>query len=127
MHETPDATAAYRQRVDQVLALFESNDRNGLNRQDASARLERFGRNELTAELPIPPWRRFLAQFQDVLVVLLLIATAVSFGLWLVERDETLPYEAIAIFAVVLLNAAMGYTQEARAEEIGRASCRERV
>jgi P-type Ca2+ transporter type 2C len=116
MHETPDATAAYRQRVDQVLALFESNDRNGLNGQDASARLERFGRNELTAEPPIPPWRRFLAQFQDVLVVLLLIATAVSFGLWLVERDAALPYEAIAIFAVVLLNAAMGYTQQARAE-----------
>ena len=64
----------------------------------------------------MPAWRRFLAQFEDVLVVLLLFATAISAGLWLYERDAALPYEAIAISAVVLLNAVMGYVQEARAE-----------
>lgn len=53
----------------------------------------------------------------DVLVILLLIATAISAGLWLYERESALPYEAIAIFAVVLLNAIMGYIQEARAEQ----------
>jgi len=116
MHEMPDASQAYRQRVADVVAAFESDDRTGLTDDDARARVERFGRKELTAEPPIPPWRRFLAQFQDVLVVLLLIATAVSFGLWFVERDAALPYEALAILAVVLLNATMGYTQEARAE-----------
>src|SRR5690606_17902735 len=58
----------------------------------------------------------FLAQFQDVLVILLLIATAISAALWAIERDAALPYEAIAIFVVVLLNATMGYVQEARAE-----------
>jgi Ca2+-transporting ATPase len=52
-----------------------------------------------------------------VLVILLLITTAISAGLWLYERDSALPYEAIAIFAVVLLNAVMGYIQESRAEE----------
>ena len=62
------------------------------------------------------PWRKFLAQFQDVLVILLLVATAISAGLWVYERESALPYEAIAIFSVVLLNAAMGYFQEARAE-----------
>ena len=72
--------------------------------------------NELAAEKPVPAWRRFLAQFQDVLVILLLVATAISAGLWAFERDAALPYEAIAIFAVVLLNAAMGYIQESRAE-----------
>jgi P-type Ca2+ transporter type 2C len=64
----------------------------------------------------VPGWRRFLSQFQDVLVILLLVATAVSVGLWFVERDTALPYESIAIFAVVLLNATMGFIQEARAE-----------
>jgi Ca2+-transporting ATPase len=59
---------------------------------------------------------RFLSQFQDVLVILLLIATAVSAGLWMFERDAALPYEAIAILAVVLLNATMGYVQESKAE-----------
>jgi len=51
-----------------------------------------------------------------VLVILLLIATAISAVLWLYERDAPLPYEAIAISAVVLLNAVMGYLQEQRAE-----------
>ena len=46
----------------------------------------------------------------------LAVATAVSAGLWLYERESALPYEAIAIFAVVLLNAVMGYIQESRAE-----------
>ena len=41
----------------------------------------------------------------------------VSAGLWLYERDTALPYEAIAILAIVLLNALMGYVQEARAEQ----------
>ena len=75
-----------------------------------------YGRNELAAEPPVPRWRRFLAQFEDVLVILLLVATAISLALWFVERDAALPYEAIAIFAVVLLNATIGYLQEARAE-----------
>ena len=52
-----------------------------------------------------------------MLVILLLVATLISAGLWLYERDSALPYEAIAIFAVVLLNAVMGYIQESRAEE----------
>src|SRR5690606_15272931 len=55
-------------------------------------------------------------QFKDALVILLLAATAISAGLWYAERDANLPYEAIAITAVVLLNAIMGYIQEARAE-----------
>src|SRR5262249_19077547 len=75
-----------------------------------------MGRNELAAEPPVPAWRRFLAQFRDVLVILLLIATVVSAVLWALERDTALPYEAIAILAIVLLNAVMGYVQESRAE-----------
>jgi Ca2+-transporting ATPase len=114
--KAPDASIAYRQEVDDVIAALKSDARAGLADKDAQARLEREGRNELTAETPVPAWRRFLAQFQDVLVILLLAATAISAGLWAVERDAALPYEAIAIFAVVLLNATMGYIQESRAE-----------
>ncbi len=62
-------------------------------------------------------WRKFLAQFQDVLVILLLIATLISAALWLYERESALPSEAIAIFAVVLLNAIMGDIQQSRAEQ----------
>jgi P-type Ca2+ transporter type 2C len=112
-----DQLAPYRQSVDDVLTALSTDARRGLSQGEARARLERDGRNELMAEKPVPAWRKFLAQFRDVLVILLLIATVISAGLWLVERDSALPYEAIAILAVVLLNAVMGYLQQSRAEQ----------
>jgi len=112
-----DQIPPYRQPVDDVLTTLDTDARRGLSVGEARARLERYGRNELTTEKPIPAWRKFLAQFHDVLVILLLIATVISAGLWLYERESALPYEAMAIFAVVLLNAVMGYRQESRAEQ----------
>jgi Ca2+-transporting ATPase len=88
-----------------------------LSQAEAEARLKYYGRNELAVEEPTTGWRKFLAQFQNVLVILLLIAALVSAGLWLLERQAALPYEALAILAVVLVNALMGYVQQARAEQ----------
>lgn len=113
----PDHIIPYQQPVDDVLTAFGTDAQSGLSEKEAQERLSRYGKNELMAEKPVPAWRKFLEQFQDVLVILLLIATLISAGLWLYERDTELPYEAIAIFAVVLLNAVMGYVQQARAEE----------
>jgi Ca2+-transporting ATPase len=111
-----DVNQPYRQRVDDVVAALGTHPSLGLTDTEATSRLETFGRNELKAEEPTPAWRRFAAQFEDVLVVLLLVATVISVALWAYERDTTLPYEAIAILAVVLLNATLGYIQESRAE-----------
>jgi Ca2+-transporting ATPase len=58
-----------------------------------------------------------------VLVILLLVAAGVSTALWAFERDAALPYEAIAIFAVVVLNATMGFLQESRTEAAVVALC----
>ena len=107
----------YRQPADQLLASLGTHAEQGLSAQEAHARLQHHGRNELASERPPPAWRKFLAQFQDALVVLLIVAALVSAGLWLAERDSALPYEAIAILAVVLLNALLGYIQQARAEQ----------
>src|SRR5678815_5224827 len=112
-----DQIPAYQHTVDEVLTELHTDARHGLSDAEARARLGRYGRNELTAEKPVPAWRKFLAQFQDVLVILLLIATLISAGLWLYERESALPYEAMAILAVVILNAIMGYIQESRAEQ----------
>ena len=114
--DTPVVSIAYRQQIEDVVAALGTDAQHGLTDQDARTRLQRDGRNELAAEKPIPAWRRFLAQFEDVLVLVLLAATAISAALWAIERDAGLPYEAIAILAVVLLNATMGYVQESRAE-----------
>ncbi len=106
----------YQTRVDEVLAGLGSDARLGLSEDEARRRLGRHGRNELAAEKPPPAWKKFLAQFADPLVVLLIVATVISALLWLLEREAALPYEAIAILAVVVLNALLGYVQESRAE-----------
>ncbi len=100
-----------------MLAALGSDSQRGLADGEAQARLARYGRNELQAVPPVPAWRRFLAQFTNVLVVLLLIAAAISAGLWLYEGQSPLPYEALVILAIVLLNGILGYVQEARAEQ----------
>jgi P-type Ca2+ transporter type 2C len=114
--DQPDE-AAYRQSVDDALAALTTDAQRGLRQEEARVRFGRYGRNELAAQKPVPAWRKFLAQFQDALVILLLVATVISAALWLYERDSPLPYEAIAILAVVLLNAMMGYLQQSRAEQ----------
>jgi Ca2+-transporting ATPase len=105
----------YQQEAKEVLAVLGSDPHRGLSEKEARARLQRYGRNELATEKPVPAWRKFLAEFQNPLVILLLAATIISFGLWLYEAEGALPYEALAIFAVVFLNATMGYIQQARA------------
>ena len=108
--------AAYQLPAEAVIAALHSDADEGLSRSEALARLARDGPNALEAEPPIPTWRRFLAQFQDTLVILLLIATAISIGLWAYERDTALPYEGLAILTIVLLNGVLGYVQEERSE-----------
>jgi len=110
------AAASYRRPWEQVLRALGTDARNGLGEDAARARLRQHGPNELAAERRIPAWRKLLAQFKDVLVILLLIATVISTVIWIIERDAPLPYEAMAILAVVLLNAVVGYLQESRAE-----------
>ena len=74
-----------RQSIADVLARLRTDARSGLTQHEAQQRLSQFGRNELEAEKPVPAWRKFLAQFTDVLVILLMVATAISAGLWLVR------------------------------------------
>jgi Ca2+-transporting ATPase len=106
----------YRVSANELVATLGSNVERGLNAGEARARLDRDGPNALTTGRAVPAWRRFIAQFQNVLVLLLLAAAAISAALWVYERDAALPYEALAIVSVVLLNATMGYVQESRAE-----------
>src|SRR5580765_4191133 len=108
--------AEHQQTAEQVVQALHSDVVRGLTTVDAGARLTRHGPNKLAEERPVAAWKKFLAQFQDALVLLLLIATVISAALWWYERDAALPYEAFAIIVVVLLNAVLGYVQQERAE-----------
>ncbi|MDH4169984.1 MAG: cation-translocating P-type ATPase [Acidimicrobiia bacterium] len=89
----------------------------GLNRSEAAERLARHGPNELEKEPPTPLWHRVLAQFTDPLVILLLVAVAISLVVWLIEGADQVPFDAVVIAAILVLNAVIGLIQESRAQE----------
>lgn len=111
----------WRHPASEVVAAWQSNADAGLSANESRRRLTRFGRNELETEAPRPAWRKFLDQFASVLVFVLIAAAAISGGLWLYEGRIGFPYEAVTILAIVILNAFMGYVQEARAERAAAA------
>ena len=88
----------------------------GLSAAEAAARLARDGPNELRAKPPVPVWRKILAQFQDPLVYLLLVAIVISLVAWLAEGAQGAPVDVIVIAIIVIANAALGFFQESSAE-----------
>ncbi len=82
----------------------------GLSSQEAAARLERYGANVLREEARETRLRVFLRQFKSVLIVILIVAAAISFLV-----GEAL--DAAAILIIVVLNALLGFSQEWQAGE----------
>ena len=94
--------------VDEALAAYESGP-SGLTEVEARERLARFGPNLLPPPKRRGPFQRFLAQFNDLLIYVLLGAMVVTalLGHWI---------DAQVILAVVLVNAVIGFLQEGKAE-----------
>lgn len=94
----------------------------GLGTDEAARRLQADGPNELRAVPPVPAWRLALAQLQDPLVYLLGAAAAIALAAWWFEgRGQPgaagWPLDAIVIAFVVVLNAVLGWLQEAKAAQ----------
>ena len=103
----------YDEEVDKVLASLETNE-NGLSTQEAEARLNRYGLNKLKETNKKSKLSKFLDQFKDMMIVVLLIAAVFS-GISSYLNGEAYT-DTIVIIAVVLLNAIMGFAQELKAD-----------
>jgi Ca2+-transporting ATPase len=88
----------------------------GLTTPEAMRRLERHGPNALPEEASEPWLRRLLRQFKDPLIYLLLFALVVDLSAWWLRGVRGVPVEALAIAAILILNAGLGIVQEGRAE-----------
>jgi Ca2+-transporting ATPase len=102
--ETPHAHPAHH-----VASELKVDPIRGVVEHEIAPRRDRFGANVLIREAGRPPWRIFVKQFQSVVVVLLAVAAGVAF----ITRDAA---EGIAIVAVLLINAAIGFTIEWQSE-----------
>jgi len=96
--------------ANEIIDLLDTNLQNGLDVFEVKHRQERFGLNILTPKKKKSPLARFAFQFNNPLIIILLVASLVT----AVLKD---PKDAVVIFGVVLINAIIGYIQEARAEE----------
>ncbi len=103
---------AYRLDGDGVLGELETSI-SGLTQGDAQTRLDEYGLNEI-AFRKTPAWLRFLRQFNDPMVIIL-IATALTTGVLSALGSHMWP-DTIVIFSVVLLNSVLGFVQEGKAE-----------
>ncbi|MCI0744059.1 MAG: HAD-IC family P-type ATPase [Verrucomicrobia subdivision 3 bacterium] len=95
--------------ADEASKLLNVNLETGLSEEEVARREKEYGPNVGTARPGTPEWKRFLLQFHQPLVYILVGATVISLYL-----GETL--DAGVIFAVVIANAIIGWVQESKAE-----------
>ena len=112
----PAVEEEYLRHADEVATLAGVDTRVGLSDAEAARRLGVDGPNSVRGKAATPAWRKVLAQFQDPLTYLLLAAVAVSLIAWAVEGAVGAPIDAIVVAAIVVVNAVLGFTQEAKAE-----------
>lgn len=101
----------YTQSEEKVLAQLESTQE-GLSSQEADKRLNEFGRNELEEGEKRSLFMKFIDQFKDLMIIILIISAFLSV---ITEGSKGLT-DAVIILAVVILNAAFGVYQEGQAE-----------
>lgn len=101
----------YTQGKDETLDELQSS-REGLSTAEAQKRLDEYGHNELEESQKRSLLAKFLDQFKDLMIIILLVAAALSV---VTEGSEGLT-DALIILAVVILNAAFGVYQEGQAE-----------
>jgi Ca2+-transporting ATPase len=99
----------------QAVGLLESDRVHGLSAQEVIGRREQIGANVLEEAQGRSTWRILLDQFTNIML-LMLIAVAIISGVLSIRANEV-PKDAIAIFAIVVLNGILGYLQESRAEK----------
>ena len=117
--------------AEEALAALHTDER-GLSEEEASARLKRFGKNELRRKKKRGPVRLFLAQFTDFMTVLLICAAAITAVTAFVTADVHELVDTGILLFIILLNTFVGFIQQYRADNaieklrqlsVGRTKC----
>ena len=101
--------------VKESLQTLNVNTKTGLAKADAEKRLQKFGKNELETQKGKSLLARFFSQFSDFMIIVLICAAFISFGMSLIKGEADY-VDPIIIFAIIILNAILGVIQEAKAE-----------
>lgn len=108
---------AYSQKTEEILSSLQTNQQNGLSSAEALARRERYGANRLREKKKKTTLQRFLEQFKDAMILILIAAAIVSLVVVCMEQNWNELFEPVLILLIVILNAVMGVYQENKAEK----------
>src|SRR3989344_8087865 len=100
----------YNKSVKEVLDSFKVEPKKGLDENEVKLRLGQYGYNELKEKKRLSKFKIFIEQFKSFIVYILLFALAISIAI-----EEII--DAGVIFAILILNAILGFIQEYKAEK----------
>ena len=106
----------HEQSTEEVARRLKTNTRIGLAETEVEKRKIEFGKNKLNEQKKEPIFIKFIKQFNDFMIIILIIASIVS-ALVSKMQGENDYFDSIIIIAIVILNAIMGLVQEERAEK----------
>ena len=102
---------------DELLSSLETSPTEGLNTKQVESLFAKHGPNKLREKKKKTLLQRFLEQFKDVMILILIAAAIISFVVACVEKNPSEFFEPALILLIVLINAAMGVVQESKAEK----------
>lgn len=104
----------YNFDIEEVLTKLETNE-NGLNDEEVKNRLQKYGKNKLIITNKQSKIKKFLCQFKDIMIIILILAAIVSFILSIINNESFT--DSIIILLIVIINAIVGYIQELKADK----------
>ncbi len=109
--------AFYDVNADEAVSKLSSNISSGLSADQVSQKLQEFGPNKLREKKKKTTFQRFIDQFKDAMILILIGAAIISFVIAIVEGQAREFFEPALIMAIVIINAIMGVMQENKAEK----------
>ena len=103
-------------RKEEVLQKLKTDKRGGLAKQEVENRQKEYGKNKLKEKPKETIFMRFIKQFNDFMIIILIIASIISAGVSYMQGENDY-IDSIIIIAIVVLNAIMGVIQETKAEK----------
>ncbi|MEE1186736.1 MAG: calcium-translocating P-type ATPase, PMCA-type [Acutalibacteraceae bacterium] len=107
----------YEQTPEFVVKEFKTDSKNGLSSNEVLKRQEKYGQNKLREKKKKSTFARFIDQFKDAMILILIAAAIISFTVVCVEKNWGELFEPALIVIIVILNAIMGVYQEGKAEK----------
>ncbi len=107
----------FNETVDETVRCLETNELKGLSSSEVESRKERYGLNELAAKKKKSTFMKFLEQFKDFMIIVLIISAIVSGIVGVKQEGISGITDTVIILVVVIVNAIIGVLQENKAEK----------